>query len=58
MSSFIRPTLVKSNNIVSSEIKKCLLPQREFDETDINKFIELKTILDDSIKTEVEKKNT
>lgn len=56
MSSFIRPTLVKSNNIVSSEIKKCLLPQREFDETDINKFIELKTILDDSIKTEVEKK--
>jgi hypothetical protein len=51
-----RPMLTRTPNIVSSEIKKCSLQPREFGETDIQKFIELKSILDNPTKTDIEKK--
>lgn len=51
-----RPTLTRQTNMNSTEIKKCSQKPEEFNEQDIAKFKELKTILDDSTKTDIEKK--
>jgi len=51
-----RGMLTKQKNIVSEQIKKCTIKEKEFNEEDITKLKAMKNILDDKTINEVEKK--